>query len=100
MSFELTSTAHAEGIEDRTTMAPLAARRLAEQVALGERVAAIELTVAAQAAQLRGRRLGRGTGAAMARIREVLPYLDADHEVPDVEPLLEVVRKGAFAVSA
>ena len=27
VSFELTSTAHAEGIEDRTTMAPLAARR-------------------------------------------------------------------------
>ena len=100
VSFELTSTAHAEGIEDRTTMAPLAARRLAEQVALGERVAAIELTVAAQAAELRGRPLGRGTAAALARIREVVPYLDADHEVPDVEPLVEVVRKGPFAGSA
>jgi histidine ammonia-lyase len=97
VSFELTSTAHAEGIEDRTTMAPLAARRLAEQVTLGERVAAIELTVAAQAAQLRGRRLGHGTAAAMAKIREVVPYLDADREVPDVEPLVEVVRSGAFA---
>jgi histidine ammonia-lyase len=97
VSFELTSTAHAEGIEDRTTMAPLAARRLAEQVALGERVAAIELTVAAQAAELRGRRLGRGTAAALARIRDVVPYLDAEREVPDVEPLVEVVRSGAFA---
>jgi histidine ammonia-lyase len=96
VSFELTSTAHAEGIEDRTTMAPLAARRLAEQIALGERVAAIELTVAAQAAELRGRRLGGGTAAAIARIREVVPYLDADREVPDVEPLVEVVRTGAF----
>jgi histidine ammonia-lyase len=100
VSFELTSTAHAEGIEDRTTMAPLAARRLGDQVALGERVAAVELTVAAQAAQLRGRRLGRGTAAALARIREVVPYLDADREVPDVEPLVEVVRMGAFAGSA
>jgi len=100
VSFELTSTAHAEGIEDRTTMAPLAARRLAEQVALGERVAAIELTVAAQAAELRGRRLGRGTAAAVERIREVVPHLDADHEVPDVEPLVEVVRTGAFGDSA
>jgi histidine ammonia-lyase len=99
VSFELTSTAHAEGIEDRTTMAPLGARRLAEQVALGERVAAIELTVAAQAAQLRGRRLGRGTAAAVARIREVVPYLDAEHEVPDVELLVEVVRTAAFAGS-
>jgi histidine ammonia-lyase len=100
VSFELTSTAHAEGIEDRTTMAPLAARRLAEQVALGERVAAIELTVAAQAAQLRGRRLGRGTTTALARIRKVVPYLDADREVPDVEPLVDVVRTGAFGDSA
>jgi histidine ammonia-lyase len=99
VSFELTSTAHAEGIEDRTTMAPLAARRLAEQVALGERATAIELTVAAQATQLRGRRLGRGSSAALARIREVVPYLDADHEVPDVEPLVDVVRKGVFADS-
>jgi histidine ammonia-lyase len=100
VSFELTSTAHAEGIEDRTTMAPLAARRLAKQVALGERVAAIELTVAAQAAELRGRRLGSGTAAALKRIREVVPYLDADHEVPDVEPLVEIVRTGAFGGSA
>jgi len=99
VSFELSSTAHAEGIEDRTTMAPLAARRVAEQVALGERVAAIELTVAAQAAELRGRRLGSGTAAAVKRIREVVPYLDADHEVPDVEPLVEVVRSGAFGGS-
>jgi len=39
------STSHAEGIEDRTTMAPLAARRLAEMVELGERIAAIELVI-------------------------------------------------------
>ena len=80
-------------------MAPLSARRLAEQVALGERVAAVELAVAAQAAQLRGRRLGSGTAAAVKRIREVVPYLDAQHEVPDVEPLVALVRMGAFAGS-
>jgi histidine ammonia-lyase len=99
VSFELTSTAHAEGIEDRTTMAPLGARRLADQVALGERVAAIELTVGGQATELRGRRLGRGTAATLARIREVVPYLDADREVPDVEALVEVVRMGDFGDS-
>ena len=54
VSFELVSTSHAEGIEDRTTMAPLAARRTAEMVGLGRRIAAVELTVAAQAAELRG----------------------------------------------
>ena len=32
VSFELVTTTHAEGIEDRMTMAPLAARRLAEMV--------------------------------------------------------------------
>jgi histidine ammonia-lyase len=96
VSFELTSTAHAEGIEDRTTMAPLGARRLAEQVVLGERVAAIELTVGGQAAEVRGRRLGRGTAAALARIREVVPYLSEDREVPDVEALVELVRTGDF----
>ena len=55
VSFELASSAHAEGIEDRATMAPLAARRVAEMVALGRRVVAIELVVAAQAADLRAR---------------------------------------------
>ncbi|MDX6474725.1 MAG: histidine ammonia-lyase, partial [Gaiellaceae bacterium] len=43
VSFELASSAHAEGIEDRTTMAPLAARRLAEMAGLGATIAAIEL---------------------------------------------------------
>jgi histidine ammonia-lyase len=97
VSLELTSTAHAEGIEDRTTMAPLAARRLAEQVSLGERVAAIELVVAAQAAQLRARQLGRGTAIALERVREVVPFLSADREVPDVEQLAAYVREGSFA---
>ena len=43
VSFELASTTQHEGIEDRTTMAPLGARRLAEMVSLGARVVAIEL---------------------------------------------------------
>ena len=53
VSFELGSTTQAEGIEDRMTMAPLSARRLAEMVELGERIVAIELVVAAQAVELR-----------------------------------------------
>ena len=57
VSFELASTTQHEGIEDRTTMAPLGARRLAEMVSLGARVVAIELTISAQAIDLRGSRL-------------------------------------------
>lgn len=97
VSFELTSTSHAEGIEDRTTMAPLAARRVAEMVGLGERIVAIELAVGAQATDLRGRRRGQGTDAAVAVVRGVVPFLGVGDSVADVEPLVELVHEGAFA---
>ena len=99
VSYELVSTAHAEGIEDRTTMAPLAARRTAEMAGLGRRVAAIELTVAAQAAELRGSgqlTLGAGTARAHRVVREVVPYLGPGDAVPDVEPLVARIAGGAF----
>jgi len=99
VSFELVSTAHAEGIEDRTTMAPLAARRLGEQVALGGSIAAIELAVGAQAAELRGARHGHGTGQAVTVIRRHLPYLDVGQFVPDVASLADAVRSGDLAIA-
>ena len=43
VSFEVVTSTHAEGIEDRMTMAPLSARRLADMVELGEAIVAIEL---------------------------------------------------------
>ena len=55
VSVETASTSHHEGIEDRITLAPLAGRRLAQMVSLGERLVAVELVVAAQAVDLRGR---------------------------------------------
>ena len=64
VSYELVSTTHAEGIEDRMTMAPLAARRTAEMVALGERLVAIELVIACQAVELRAAHPGAGREAA------------------------------------
>jgi len=100
VSFELTSTAHAEGIEDRTTMAPLAARRVAEMAALGSSIVAIELAVAAQAVQLRGLRQGRGTSRGLAAIRQVVPYLDSGDHVPDVTLLADAVRSGALGREA
>ena len=96
VSFELVSTSHAEGIEDRTTSAPLAARRLAQQVALGERIAAIELAAATQAIEVRGIRPGRGTEPAIEVVRREVPFLAMGDHVPDVEPLVAAIRAGAF----
>ena len=101
VSFELASTTQAEGIEDRTTMAPLAARRLAEMTALGERVLAIELLVSAQAIDLRGSRLGAGTRRAYDLVRGCVPFTREGEPVPaTLEPLRDLVRSGVLAAIA
>ena len=99
VSFELASSTHPEGIEDRTTMAPLAARRLAQMVELGERLVSIELVVAAQAVDLRNRPvLGTGTTRAYELVRERVPFTDEGNAVPqDLEPVRELIRSGAFS---
>src|SRR5262249_60233957 len=75
VSFEVVSSSKAEGIEDRTTMAPLSARRLAEMADLAARVVALELLVAAQAIDLRRPpRLGAGTGRALRAVRELAGF--------------------------
>ena len=53
VSLEIPSASQAEGLEDRASMTPLAARRLSELVELARGVVAIELVVAAQAVELR-----------------------------------------------
>jgi histidine ammonia-lyase len=97
VSFEMVSSTQAEGIEDRMTMAPLAGRRLAEMVDLGQRLVAIELVVAARAVDLRGgAQLGMGTGAAHRLVRRCIPATVEGEPVPaDLEPLVELVRSGA-----
>jgi histidine ammonia-lyase len=99
VSIDPASAAHNEGIEDRMTLAPLAARRLAEMVDLGRRLAAIELVVAAQAVDLRERwPLGRATADARALVRSEVPFTGpGDTIVPDLEPLVALVAAGAFA---
>lgn len=99
VSFELASTTHAEGIEDRMTMAPLAARRLREMVELGERIASIELVVAAQAVDLReSPSLGAGTRRAQAIVREGIPFSGHGDPVPDeLGPVRDALRDGRFA---
>ena len=94
VSFELVSTTQAEGIEDRMTMAPLAARRLEAMVELGARVVSIELMLAAQACDLRGTRLGAGTGALRDTVRRFVPFLGEGDAPPDLEPLVDEIRSG------
>ena len=96
VSLELVSTTQAEGLEDRMTMAPLAARRLAEQVELGSRVVSIELFLAAQACDLRGHRLGHGTDAARRAVRDLVPFVAEGDALPDLEPLAEHVARGGL----
>jgi histidine ammonia-lyase len=100
VSFELASTAHAEGIEDRTTMAPLAATRLADMAKLGRMIVAIELAVAAQATELRGLGpLGRRTAGAHAAVRSVIPFRRAGEPMIDLAPLVEMIATGALTRS-
>ena len=103
VSYELASSVKGDGIEDRATMAPLAARRLAEMTGLCARVAAIELVVAAQAVDLRalgpkGRcQLGLGTGRAYRMVRDLVPFTRADDTLPaDLEPVVELITRGGL----
>jgi histidine ammonia-lyase len=99
VSFEVVTSTHAEGIEDRMTMAPLAARRLAEMVELGERVVAIELVIAAQAVELRALpALGAGTRRALALVRERVPFMGEGDPLPaDLDPVRDLIRSGALS---
>jgi histidine ammonia-lyase len=96
VSFGLVSTSHAEGIEDRMTMAPLAGRRLSQMVELARLVVATELVVAAQAIELRGSSpLGRGTQAVLKSVRERYPFLEnGDLAANDLDRVVELVRSG------
>src|SRR6266704_3644570 len=102
VSYELASSVKGEGIEDRATMAPLSARRLADMIGLCARVAAIEFVVAAQAIDLRAPgQLGLGTGRAYRMIRDLVPFTQADGTLPaDLEPLVELVTMGTLTPAA
>jgi histidine ammonia-lyase len=83
VSFELVSTMQESGVEDRAALASLGARRLGEMLALGRRLVAIELVVAAQAVDLRGPlALGTGAAKAYAHAREHVRFLDSPQGMP------------------
>lgn len=101
VSFELASSSKAEGIEDRTTMAPLSARRLGEMVGLAERVIAVGVTVAAQAVDLRRLGpLGRGTARAHALVRAHVPFTGRGAPPPDLDRLAGAIQGGGLATVA
>jgi len=99
VSFELATTTPEEGIADRITMAPLAARRLAEQVGLGERILAIGLLCSAQALDLRRPpALAAATAHIHDLVRERVAFAGPGDPYPaDLDPLVELVRSGALA---
>jgi histidine ammonia-lyase len=91
VSLELSTSALTEGIEDRVSHAPAAARRLHEMADWMIRLAAIELGCASQAVDLRGIAgdLGTGTTAAHRQVRRSIPYLTAGTRTPaDHAPLI------------
>jgi histidine ammonia-lyase len=99
VSYELATTTPEEGIADRITMAPLAARRLAEQVGLGERILAIGLLCSAQALDLRRPpALATTVAHVHALVRERVGFAGPGDPYPsDLDPLVELIRSGALA---
>jgi histidine ammonia-lyase len=77
----------ADGVEDDSTNAAAAAMRLQTQLGLLERVIAVELVCATLAVDLAApERMGRGTAAAHACVRELVEPLDDDRPLgADVE---------------
>ncbi|HXY44220.1 MAG TPA: aromatic amino acid lyase [Acidimicrobiales bacterium] len=91
VSLELPTASLAEGIEDRISLASVAARRLHELGGLVIHLAAVELVCAAQAVDLRSRRseIGAGAAAAYDAVRATQPFVgtgDAPRE--DIGPLV------------
>lgn len=97
VSFELASTMQESGVEDRMALSSLGARRVAEMTLLGSRVAAIELVVAAQAVDLRGRvALGAGAATVRSLVRAEIPFLETPEQMPlPLEALATMIRTTA-----
>ncbi len=92
-----------EGVEDHATQAPLTVQKCAEIVFLYRRLVALEMMAAAQAASLRGGRLGNGTAALQIEIRHLVDVLDEDRAIGEEVELLArhiaVPRKAVFCTA-
>ncbi|MCA1298802.1 aromatic amino acid ammonia-lyase [Stappia indica] len=90
---ELPSSSHSNGNLDRVSMAGLAARRTRDLAILCRSIFAMELQVAAQASELRGRLpLGRTTGKLLDFVREAVPFAAPGDRAPHVAPLLDSLQ--------
>lgn len=85
--------------EDHVSMGTIAARKCAEITRNVMAVVAIELLTAAQGLDLHeGVAPGRGSAAARAVIRNVVPRLEGDRVLaPDIETTISLVESGAIA---
>jgi histidine ammonia-lyase len=102
VSIEIPSSSQAEGLEDRASMAPLAARRLSELVDLGRGVVAIELVTAAQAVELRHGpvpdAIGAGTRRAFDAVRARLSFTGPGETVhAELEPIRLLIASGELS---
>ena len=97
----LDGSAVTEATEDHATMAPGIVAKTAALAAHVQRLAAIELMVAAQAVDLRHPlELGAGTRIAYDLVRSFMPYLDEDGPTgPNAERLAEALRSGGLRIS-
>jgi histidine ammonia-lyase len=94
VSFELASTMQESGVEDRTALTSLGARRTSEVLDLASRVVAIEMTVAAQAVDVRETpKLGAAATSAHAFVRARVPHLRSHQQMPlPLEELATAIR--------
>jgi len=90
-------------IEDHVSMGPAAARQAREIAGNVEKILALELFAAAQGIDFRRRvlgpeaKLGRGTGAAYAYIRQQVPFLEKDVLMyPLIEKMRSIVSDGSL----
>ncbi len=103
VSLEIPSATQAEGLEDRASMTPLAARRLGELVDLARGVVAIELVVAAQAVELRHGpspdAIGAGARRMFDALRELVAFTGPGQTLePDLDPVRALIaRRGPHA---
>jgi histidine ammonia-lyase len=86
------------GQEDHVSMGMIAARHARQCVGNAEVVVALEALAAAQGIDLRGPlRPGAGVAAAVAAVREAVPFLEGDRQLkPDIDDAIELVQSGAL----
>jgi histidine ammonia-lyase len=86
------------GQEDHVSMGMTSARHARDCLANAEAVIALEVLGAAQGIDLRKPlKPAAGTAAALAAVREAVPFLDGDRQLkPDVDAAIELVRSGAL----